>query len=505
MVNNKKYVYFFGNKIAEGNGDLKNLLGGKGAGLAEMTRIGLPVPGGFTITTEVCNLFFKNNNQYPDGLEEQVERNLKNLEKIVGKKLGDPEDPLLVSVRSGAPISMPGMMETILNLGLNDNSVLGLAKKTQNERFAYDAYRRFILMYSSTAKNIAREKFDSIFEETKNIKTRSRLNIPADKKVADTDLNTDELKDIVEKFKAVYKNELGEDFPQDPMKQLWGAIDAVFHSWMGEKAVKYREVEKISNIYGTAVNVVQMVFGNMGETSGTGVCFTRDPNTGENIFYGDYLVNAQGEDVVAGIRTPMKLDELHKKNAILYDQLVNVRKKLEHHYRDMQDLEFTVEDNKLYMLQCRSGKRSPKASFVIAYDLVQEGALYLCEHYGKHLNDVIGYSKKGKPITIEIACVRKMMKLINLKTRDYYRSVSLEALTPVSEPSYEIKEEIIQDYSLYEKIVSSLNLTENMRIALECRQNGLSYPEIARVLSRAQATVYEYFIKMRKRYTTIYG
>lgn len=375
MVNNKKYVYFFGNKIAEGNGDLKNLLGGKGAGLAEMTRIGLPVPGGFTITTEVCNLFFKNNSQYPDGLEEQVERNLKNLEKIVGKKLGDPEDPLLVSVRSGAPISMPGMMETILNLGLNDNSVQGLAKKTQNERFAYDAYRRFILMYSSIAKNIAREKFDSIFEETKNTKTRNRLNIPDDKKVGDTDLNTDELKDIVEKFKAIYKNELGEDFPQDPMKQLWGAIDAVFHSWMGEKAVKYREVEKISNIYGTAVNVVQMVFGNMGETSGTGVCFTRDPNTGENIFYGDYLVNAQGEDVVAGIRTPMKLDELHKKNAILYDQLVNVRKKLEHHYRDMQDLEFTVEDNKLYMLQCRSGKRSPKASFVIAYDLVQEGLI----------------------------------------------------------------------------------------------------------------------------------
>ena len=375
MVNNKKYVYFFGNKIAEGNGDLKSLLGGKGAGLAEMTRIGLPVPGGFTITTEVCNLFFKNNNQYPDGLEEQVERNLRNLEKIVGKKLGDPEDPLLVSVRSGAPISMPGMMETILNLGLNDASVQGLAKKTQNERFAYDAYRRFILMYSSTAKNIAREKFDTIFEETKDAKTRARLGIPADKKVADTDLNTDELKEIVEKFKAVYKNELGEDFPQDPMKQLWGAIDAVFHSWMGEKAVKYREVEKISNIYGTAVNVVQMVFGNMGETSGTGVCFTRDPNTGENVFYGDYLVNAQGEDVVAGIRTPMKLDELHKKNAGLYDQLVNVRKKLEHHYRDMQDLEFTVEDNKLYMLQCRSGKRSPKASFVIAYDLVQEGLI----------------------------------------------------------------------------------------------------------------------------------
>lgn len=375
MTSNKKYVYFFGNKIAEGNGTMKGILGGKGAGLAEMTRIGLPVPGGFTITTEVCNLFFKNKNQYPEGLEEQVERNLRNLEKIVGKKLGDPEDPLLVSVRSGAPISMPGMMETILNLGLNDNSVIGLSKKTGNERFAYDAYRRFILMYGSTAKNIEREKFDSLFDEVKNTRTRKRLNIPNSEKINDTDVNTEELKVVVENFKFLYKKELGEEFPQNPMEQLWGAIDAVFHSWMGEKAVKYREVEKISDVYGTAVNIVQMVFGNMGESSGTGVCFTRDPNTGENIFYGDYLVNAQGEDVVAGIRTPMKLDELKNKNSEVYNQLIEVRKKLEFHYKDMQDLEFTVEEGKLYMLQCRSGKRSPKAAFVIAFDLVQEGLI----------------------------------------------------------------------------------------------------------------------------------
>lgn len=370
-----KFVYFFGNKIAEGNGSMKQVLGGKGSGLAEMTRIGLPVPAGFTITTEVCDLYYKNNKQYPEELLEQVDRNLKNLEKIVGKRLGDPEDPLLVSVRSGASISMPGMMETILNLGLNDKSVEGLSKKTGNLRFAYDAYRRFIMMYGSTAMDIDREKFDDIFDEVKNELTRKRLGFDKGIKVNDTDVNEDELIETVKKFKTLYKNELGADFPQDPMEQLWGAIDAVFGSWMGDKAIKYREVEKITGVLGTAVNVVQMVFGNMGDTSGTGVCFTRDPSTGEDVFYGDYLVNAQGEDVVAGIRTPIKLEELDNKNHEVYKQLVEVREKLEYHYKDMQDLEFTVEEGKLYMLQCRSGKRSPKAAFKIAYDFVKEGRI----------------------------------------------------------------------------------------------------------------------------------
>ncbi|MEJ5284729.1 MAG: pyruvate, phosphate dikinase [Brevinematia bacterium] len=371
----KKMVYFFGGGKADGDGTMKELLGGKGAGLAEMTSIGLPVPAGFTITTEVCDLYYKNNKNYPDGLKEEVEENLKKLEKLVGKKLGDPNDPLLVSVRSGAPVSMPGMMETILNLGLNDQSVEGLAKKTNNPRFAYDAYRRFIMMYGSTAKGIEREKFDHIFEKIKEEKTRKRLGIPEGKKVNDTDVNAEELKEVCQLFKDLYKKELGEDFPQDPQVQLWGAIAAVFNSWMAEKAVTYRRVENLKGIIGTAVNVVQMVFGNMGETSGTGVCFTRDPNTGENVFYGDYLVNAQGEDVVAGIRTPMKLIELKERDPKVYAQLEEVRKILEKHYKEMQDLEFTVEEGKLYMLQCRTGKRSPIAAFKIATDMVEEGLI----------------------------------------------------------------------------------------------------------------------------------
>ncbi len=374
-MSKKKMVYFFGGGKADGDGTMKELLGGKGAGLAEMTSIGLPVPAGFTITTEVCDLYYKNNKQYPAGLKEEVEENLKKLEKLVGKRLGDPSDPLLVSVRSGAPVSMPGMMETILNLGLNDQSVEGLVKKTNNERFAYDAYRRFIMMYGSTARGIDREKFDHIFDKIKEEKTRKRLNIPSDKKVNDTDVNAEELKEVCKLFKELYKKELGEDFPQDPQVQLWGAIAAVFNSWMAEKAVTYRRVENLKGIIGTAVNVVQMVFGNMGETSGTGVCFTRDPNTGENIFYGDYLVNAQGEDVVAGIRTPMKLIELKERDPKVYAQLEEVRKILEKHYKEMQDLEFTVEEGKLYMLQCRTGKRSPIAAFKIATDMVEEGLI----------------------------------------------------------------------------------------------------------------------------------
>jgi pyruvate, orthophosphate dikinase len=367
-----KYVYFFGNKVAEGDGTMKELLGGKGAGLAEMTKIGLPVPAGFTITTEVCDLFYKNHRKYPAGLEKEVEENIALLEKDVGKKLGDPNDPLLVSVRSGAPISMPGMMETILNLGLNDKSVEGLSKKTGNKRFALDAYRRFIMMYGSTGMGIDREEFDHAFNTVKEEKTRKRLNIAKDKKINDTDVNDVELEEVVKVFKEIYKKHIKKDFPQDPKEQLWGAISAVFGSWMADKAVTYRKVENIKGIVGTAVNIVQMVFGNMGDKSGTGVCFTRDPNTGENLFYGDYLVNAQGEDVVAGIRTPMKLSEFEKADPKAYAQLVKVRTTLEAHYKEMQDLEFTVEEGRLYMLQCRTGKRSPMAAFQIAVDMVSE-------------------------------------------------------------------------------------------------------------------------------------
>lgn len=367
-----KFVYFFGDGKAEGNGTMKELLGGKGAGLAEMTAIGLPVPGGFTITTEVCDLYYKNGKKYPAGLEEEVKKHLSKLEKLVGKKLGDPKDPLLVSVRSGAPISMPGMMETILNLGLTDASVEGLAKKTGNRRFALDGYRRFIMMYGSTAMGISREKFDEAFDALKNKETRKRLKKSDDVKILDTEVNEPELEGLIKEFKAIYKKHIGKDFPQNPIDQLWGSISAVFGSWMAEKAVTYRKVEKIQGVVGTAVNVVQMVFGNMGDTSGTGVCFTRDPNSGENIFYGDYLINAQGEDVVAGIRTPIKLADFEKADTKAYKQLVGVRKTLENHYKDMQDLEFTVEEGKLYMLQCRTGKRSPAAAFKIAVDLVKE-------------------------------------------------------------------------------------------------------------------------------------
>ncbi len=367
-----KYVYFFGSGEAEGDGKQKELLGGKGAGLAEMTKIGLPVPGGFTITTEVCDLYYRNGKKYPEGLKDEVEKHLKRLEKAAGKKLGDPKDPLLVSVRSGAAVSMPGMMETILNLGLTDASVEGLASKTGNRRFALDAYRRFIMMYGSTAMGIEREEFDRAFHDVKESRTRKRLGIKAGVKVGDTDVNEEELAELIKNFKALYKRHIKSDFPQDPIVQLWGAVGAVFGSWMADKAVTYRKVEKIQGVRGTAVNIVQMVFGNKGDTSGTGVCFTRDPNTGENVFYGDYLINAQGEDVVAGIRTPIKLSDFASKDPKAYKQLMDVRKTLEKHYKDMQDLEFTVEEGKLYMLQCRTGKRSPAAAFKIAVDLVNE-------------------------------------------------------------------------------------------------------------------------------------
>ncbi|HUJ33190.1 MAG TPA: pyruvate, phosphate dikinase [Candidatus Acidoferrum sp.] len=357
-----KYVYFFGAGKADGTGDMKDLLGGKGAGLAEMTRIGLPVPAGFTITTEACDHYFKHGKKYPKELRGEVAKHLAHLEKLTGKKLGDAKDPLLVSVRSGSARSMPGMMETILNLGLNNQSVDGLAKATKNERFAYDAYRRFVQMYSSVVIGLPKEELEAKLRAMKN-----KFGVKDD-----TQVPAEGWRALLGEYKAYFKETTGKDFPEDPVEQLWGAIGAVFESWMGEKAVTYRRVEKITGLLGTAVNVVQMVFGNTGDASGTGVCFTRDPSTGEKTFFGDFLLNAQGEDVVAGIRTPMHLSELKTRMPKVYEQLEKVRQKLEKHYRDMQDMEFTVENGKLYMLQTRTGKRSPGAAFRIAVDMANE-------------------------------------------------------------------------------------------------------------------------------------
>jgi pyruvate, orthophosphate dikinase len=358
----KKWVYFFGAGKAEGDGEWRDVLGGKGAGLAEMTKIGLPVPAGFTISTETCDYYYKNGRKYPAELPKQVKDNVAKLEKVTKKKLGDPKNPLLVSVRSGSARSMPGMMETILNLGLNDKSVAGLAKTTGNERFAYDAYRRFVQMYSTVVMGLSKEDLE---HRLRDMKERRGIK-------SDTDVPAEGWKELVAEYKAYFKDKAGKDFPDDPMEQLWGAIGAVFGSWMAEKAVTYRRVEKITGLLGTAVNVVHMVFGNTGDNSGTGVCFTRDPSSGEKVFYGDYLINAQGEDVVAGIRTPVHLNEFKKIMPKAYAQLERVRVTLEKHYKDMQDMEFTVEDGKLYMLQTRTGKRTPAAAFKIALDMANE-------------------------------------------------------------------------------------------------------------------------------------
>ncbi len=360
-----RYVYFFGAGKADGDGEMKDLLGGKGAGLAEMTRIGLPVPAGFTITTETCDYYFKHNRRYPKDLPAQVEKNLKRLEKLTGKKLGDAKDPLLVSVRSGSARSMPGMMETILNLGLNDASVAGLARATKNERFAFDAYRRFVQMFSSVVIGLPKDDFESRLRALKK-----KLGVKDD-----TEVSAQGWRELIGDYKRYFQEKTAKPFPEDPHEQLWGAIGAVFESWMGEKAQTYRRVEKITGLLGTAVNVVQMVYGNTGDDSGTGVCFTRDPSTGEKTFFGDFLLNAQGEDVVAGIRTPMHLSELSKRMPKVYKQLERVRQTLEKHYRDMQDLEFTVEKGTLYMLQTRTGKRTPSAAFQIAVDMVDEGLI----------------------------------------------------------------------------------------------------------------------------------
>lgn len=356
-----KYVYLF----SEGNAEMRNLLGGKGANLAEMTGLGLPVPQGFTVTTEACTRYYEDGKVIADEIVDQIYEALAKTEEINGKKFGDLENPFLVSVRSGARVSMPGMMDTILNLGLNDVAVKGLAKLTQNERFAYDSYRRFIQMFSDVVMEIDKRKFEDILDEVK-------ASVGAK---VDTDLSADDLKVIVEKYKALYLKEMGVEFPQDPKVQLLESVKAVFRSWDNPRANVYRRMNDIPGDWGTAVNVQAMVFGNMGDDSGTGVAFTRNPATGENKLYGEYLFNAQGEDVVAGIRTPNPIADLHKTMPAVYDQFAEIANTLEKHYRDMQDMEFTIERGKLYMLQTRNGKRTAAAALKIAVDLVNEGML----------------------------------------------------------------------------------------------------------------------------------
>ena len=369
-----KYVYFFGDGKAEGKGDMKNLLGGKGANLAEMTSIGLPVPPGFTITTEVCTEFYKNDRNYPAELKSQVEENLAQVEALMGRKFGDSKLPLLVSVRSGARASMPGMMDTVLNLGLNDQTVQGVIAESGDPRFAYDSYRRFIQMYSNVVLGMDGEILEHILEDMKDKRGVHQ----------DTDLTGDDMKELVGLFKNRVSEELGHEFPEDPQEQLWGAIGAVFGSWMNPRAITYRKLNNIPAAWGTAVNVQSMVYGNMGDDCATGVAFTRNPSTGENVFFGEFLVNAQGEDVVAGIRTPQPINKSQGDGTLpsmeevmpeCYEQLMKIQQILEKHYRDMQDIEFTIEKGKLYMLQTRTGKRTARAAVKIAVDMVAEGLI----------------------------------------------------------------------------------------------------------------------------------
>lgn len=357
----RKYVYLF----SEGNASMKNLLGGKGANLAEMTTLGIPVPTGFTVTTEACNKYYEDGKTISSEVMEQIYASIKELEKVAGKEFGSEEDPLLVSVRSGARVSMPGMMDTILNLGLNDSAVEVVANKTNNPRFAYDSYRRFIQMFSDVVMGIEKRLFEDkldAMKEARGVKL-------------DTDLNADDLKELVAQFKELYKKEKGEEFPQDPKVQLIESITAVFRSWDNPRAIVYRRLNDIPGDWGTAVNVQQMVFGNKGETSGTGVIFSRNPATGENKIYGEYLMNAQGEDVVAGIRTPQPISQLEEQDPVIYKQLTDIIATLEAHYKDMQDMEITIEEGKLYFLQTRNGKRTAQAALKIAVDLVEDGTL----------------------------------------------------------------------------------------------------------------------------------
>jgi pyruvate, orthophosphate dikinase len=368
MAASKKFVYQFGGGKADGNATMKNLIGGKGANLAEMAGLGVPVPPGFSITTEMCTLYYKNKMQYPSELDGQVDEALTQIEKIMGKQFDSDSNPLLVSVRSGARVSMPGMMDTVLNLGLNDTTIKGLIKQSGNEWFAWDSYRRFVQMYGNVVLGMKPESkdehdpFELIMDEKKDARGVEE----------DTDLTIADLKALVQDFKALIKTGRGIDFPEEPKEQLWGAINAVFGSWMGDRAITYRRINKIPADWGTAVNVQAMVFGNMGDDSGTGVAFTRDPATGENVFYGEYLINAQGEDVVAGTRTPLPISDLAKAMPKQYKELDDIRLNLEKHYTDMQDIEFTIERGTLYMLQTRTGKRTAAAAVKCAVDMVNE-------------------------------------------------------------------------------------------------------------------------------------
>ncbi|WP_303021520.1 pyruvate, phosphate dikinase [Faecalibaculum rodentium] len=357
----KKYVYLFN----EGNADMRELLGGKGANLAEMSSLGMPVPNGFTITTEACNKYYEDGEQISDEIQAQIEEYLGMLEKETGKKFGDRENPLLVSVRSGARASMPGMMDTILNLGINDVVAATIAEKTGNERFAYDSYRRFIQMFADVVKGLSKKRFEEIIDEVKAEKGKKD----------DLELDAEDMKELVARFKEFYRAELGEDFPTDPRTQMMEAIEAVFRSWNNERAIYYRRQNDIPSDWGTAVNVQMMVFGNMGEDCGTGVAFTRNPATGENKLYGEFLMNAQGEDVVAGVRTPQKIDQLKEVSPTAYEQFVDICSRLENHYKNMQDMEFTIENGKLFMLQTRNGKRTAQAALKVACDMVDEGLI----------------------------------------------------------------------------------------------------------------------------------
>ncbi len=357
----KKWVYSFD----EGKKEMKEVLGGKGANLAEMTNIGIPVPPGFTVTAEACAEYYELGKKYPEGMQNQIDTKLAELEKKMGMKLGDPENPLLVSVRSGAAVSMPGMMDTVLNLGLNDNSVQGLVKKTGDEKFAYDAYRRFINMFGDVVMGVDHKYFEEVLDNAKKTKGVE----------LDIDLGTEDWKKVCEGYKEVIKKHAGKLFPEDPKEQLKMGLDAVFGSWNAKRAIAYRRINNITGLLGTAVNVQMMVFGNMGETSGTGVLFTRNPSTGENHLYGEYLMNAQGEDIVAGIRTPKHIDELKKVMPKIYDELVSIYTKIEKHYKDMQDMEFTIQEGKLFILQTRNGKRTAVAALRIAVEMEEEGLL----------------------------------------------------------------------------------------------------------------------------------
>src|SRR3989475_1161573 len=359
-----KYVYFFGGGKADGNGKMKDELGGKGAGLAEMTNAGLPVPPGFTIQTEACREYMRGQ-KVSKQVDQQMEQELQRLEKLQGQKRGKGENPLLVSVRSGAKFSMPGMMDTILNLGLNDESVEALARRSKNPRFAYDSYRRLIQMFGNVVLDIPKSAFDEVFDAKKKQK-KAKL---------DTDLDAKALKEVIAEYKKVVKKHTKHDFPQDPHEQLVMARDAVFRSWQNDRAKHYRRINNIDDMLGTAVNVQAMVFGNLGDTSGTGVGFTRNPATGAKEFYGEFLMNAQGEDVVAGIRTPVPILELQKIMPNVYEQLREITTRLEKHYRDMQDFEFTIQDGKLYMLQTRNGKRTGPAAVRVAIQIVEEGLI----------------------------------------------------------------------------------------------------------------------------------